>query len=439
MKPTVSRERTTTFALLAAFVALTLSLALCLAPVRASADTLAAPTITVSGQTLKWTAIAGVSSYVFVRKVPGQADVYSTVTGTSVTPAAVPGQTVDYSVRTNVSGSAWAREVSITYATTVSTLPPPTSPPPSSSFVMGVTTGTAFSYELPFVTSLGARTARLLYDIDTSASSMASVIDAYARAGVRPLLAANFPDRLPTTAEAQNVATWAKAYGPGGTFWAGKTYPANTTVTRIEFGHETSYSYQFSDNSLATYAARAQTYALRFKDAQIAVKAANPNVGLLAIGDNAVNQDAWVVNMFKAVPDLGSRAAGWTIHPYGPNWKTRIDSTINSTKAAGSPALPIWVTEWGLSTDNGRCLSDNYGYGKCLTYAQSATTLHTALTGMLSTYGSRLGAFFLYQAHDQAASGTQTGREYYFGALQSRGQAKGAYTTEVKADLAAYK
>ncbi len=434
MPPLVSHERARGFVVLATIFTLALSFA-AWAPPRASADTQTAPVITVSGQTLTWNATPGVSSYVYVRKITGQTDQYTTVTGTSVTPPAVPGQTARYSVRTNVSGSAWAKEVSITYSTT--TTPPP--PPPPSGFVMGVTTGTSFDYELPFVTSLGAHTARLLYNIGTTASSMAPVIDAYARAGVRPLLAAHFYGRLPTTAESQNVATWAKAYGPGGTFWAGKTYPANTAVTRIEFGHETSYSYQWSDNSLSTYAARAQTYALRFKDAQIAVKAANPNVGVLAIGDNAVNQNAWVVNMFKAVPDLGTRAAGWTIHPYGPNWKTRIDSTISSTKAAGSPDLPIWVTEWGLTTDNGRCLSDNYGYGKCLTYAQAATTLHTALTGMLSTYGSRLGAFFLYQAHDQAATGTQTGREYYFGALQYRGQAKGAYTTEVKADLAAHK
>jgi hypothetical protein len=56
---------------------------------------------------------------------------------------------------------------------------------------------------------------------------------------------------------------------------------------------------------------------------------------------------------------------------------------------------------------------------------------------MESRYGSRLGAFFLYQAHDQYASGTQSGREAYFGSLQSNGAPKGAYTTEVKADLAA--
>lgn len=435
MSPTVPHQRARNSVVLATVLALALSLVVW-TPSSASADTLTAPVITVSGQTIRWNATAGVSSYVYVRKITGQADQYATVTGTSVTPPAAPGQTARYSVRTNVSGSAWAREASISYSTTT---PPPTTPPPGTGFRMGVTTGTAFSYELPFITSLGARTARLLYPIGTSASSMASVIDAYARAGVRPLLAAEFNGRLPSTAESQNLATWARAYGPGGTFWAGKTYPANTAVSTLEFGHETSYAHQFPDYSLPTYQARAQTYALRFKDAQIAVKAANPNVGVLAQGDNAVNQDAWVKNMFRAVPDLGSRAAGWTIHPYGPNWKTRIDSTINSTKAAGSPDLPIWVTEWGLTTDNGRCLSDNYGYGKCLTYAQAATTLHSALTGMLSTYGRRLGAFYLYQAHDQAASGTQSGREYYFGALQSRGQAKGAFTTEVKADLAAYK
>jgi hypothetical protein len=435
---------------LATILALALSLA-ALAPSAASAATTDAPVLTVSGQTLRWNAIPGVSSYIYVRKVPGESDHYATLTTTSHTAPVSPGKTVAFSVRTNVTGSAWAREVTITFpasgqppttpppTTPPPTTPPPTTPPPTSNFVMGITTGTAYAYELPFVTSLGARTARLLYPIGTSAASMASVMDAYARAGVRPLLTADFYGRLPSTAESQNVATWARAYGPGGTFWQGKTYPANTAVTRIEFGHETSYSYQFADYSLPTYANRAQTYALRFKDAQIAVKAANPNVGLLAQGDNAVNQTAWVVNMFKAVPDLGSRAAGWTIHPYGPNWKTRIDSTINSTKAAGSPNLPIWITEWGITTDNGRCLSDNYGYGKCLTYAQAATTLHSALTGMISTYGSRLGGFLLYQAHDQVASGTQTGREYYFGALQSRGQAKGAYTTEVKADLAAHK
>jgi len=407
-------------------------------PSTTTVDTTTAPRMSVAGNTVSWTAIAGVSSYVFVRKVPNQTPQYSIVNGTSVTPPVVSGTTVNYGVRTNVSGSAWANEVSITYpaSTSPSPSPSPSPTPVDGAFRMGAVAGSAHQYELSFLKALGVRTARIEFGVGTSASSLASDVDAYARAGIRPLLLATFYGRNPSTTEAQNLANWAKAYGPGGTFWAGKTYPAGTAVTQIEFGNETSYTYQFSDNSSGTYAARAQTYAQRARDAAAAIRAANPNVGLLVQGDNAQQQTAWVQNMFRAVPNLGDLAAGWTIHPYGPNWATRIDSTINSTRTAGSRDLPIWVTEWGLSSDNGRCLSDNYGFNRCMTYGEAATTLHSALSGMKSRYGSRLDGFYLYQAHDQYATGTKTGREAYFGALQSNGTAKGAYTSEVKADLA---
>ena len=82
-----------------------------------------APKLTVSGQTLTWTRVDGINSYVFVRKVPGQADQYSVVTGTSTTPPPVPGLTVKYSVRTAVNGSAWAAEQSITYPKPTETKP----------------------------------------------------------------------------------------------------------------------------------------------------------------------------------------------------------------------------------------------------------------------------------------------------------------------------
>jgi hypothetical protein len=396
-------------------------------------DTKAAPAMTVAGQTLSWKAVGGVFSYILDTKVPGQTDAYSVIAGTSVTPPAVPGATVSYSLRTDVDGSASSTPVSVAYP---AAQPDPT--PTPTSFSMGLVAGSALSWELPFIQQLGAHSARMEFSIGTSASSMASTIDAYAKAGVRPLLLAGFGGSTPTPAQSQNLASWAAAYGPGGTFWAGKSYPANTAVTDIEFGNETSYSYQFSDNSSSTYAARAQTYALRAKDAAVAIKAANPKVGLLVQGDNAQQQTAWVQNMFKAVPNLGSYAAGWTIHPYGPNWATRIDSTVTSTKAAGSPDLPIWVTECGLSTDNGRTLSDNYGWNKAMTYGEAATTLHNVLTGMQSRYGSRLGGFYLYQAHDLYASGSQSGREAYFGALKLDKSPKGAFTTEVMTDLAAH-
>src|SRR6185312_3692447 len=204
---------------------------------------LAAPALTVSGTTLAWNAVAGVGTYVLVKKVSGQADAYSAVSGTSIAPAAVPGQTVHYSVRTAVDGSAWAPEVAITYpaATSSSTPAPAPAPAPTTpvtgSFQMGLVAGSALNYEESFIQGMGAHTARLNTSIDTTAAQLASTMDLYARAGIRPMLMGEFYGRIPTTAEAQNLASWAAAYGPGGTFWAGKSYPADTAVTDIEFGN----------------------------------------------------------------------------------------------------------------------------------------------------------------------------------------------------------
>jgi hypothetical protein len=406
-----------------------------------SVDLLAAPALVASGTTLAWNQVGTVTTYVLVRRVDGMADKYTAVSGTTITPAAVAGKTARYSVRTAIEGSAWSPTVSIAYPADPAPAPAPspsTAPAsPSIGFQMGLVSGSVPLYQLPWLKQLGTRTARMEFRIGSSAASMAPVMEEYAKAGIRPLLLASFYGRLPTSAEVQNLASWAAAYGPGGTFWQGKSYATTPGVTSIELGNETSYSYQFPDYSLGTYSARAQAYAQRAKEAAIAIRSANPNVGLLAIGDNAVNQDAWVVNMFKAVPDLGSYVSGWTIHPYGPNWAARMDSTVNSTKQAGAPDLPIYITEWGLATDNGRCLDDNYGFDKCMTYDEAATTLRATLAGMHSRYGRRLGAFYLYQANDQYATGTSTSREKYFGALQQLGATKGAYTAEVMANLAA--
>jgi hypothetical protein len=432
------------------------------------------PTLTVSGQTLTWNAISGVSSYVFVRKVPGKADEYSTVTGTSITPPAVSGATVSFSIRSSVEGSAWAPEVSISYpagtpvtqpgestsgagngttegptgttgsiegttgtGTGISTGGQVSGTGSTGTFEMGVVAGSALLYELPFIQKLGAHTARTEFEIGTPASQMDSTMEAYARAGVRPLLLASFYGTLPTPAQDQNLATWAAQFGPGGSFWKGKNLPASSAVTDIEFGNETSYAYQYSEDSPSGYATRAQTYALRFAEAQAAIHAANPNVGLLAQGDpgNAPGT-SWMDNMFKAVPNLGQIVAGWTVHPYGPNWQSIMDKVVSSAQADGaSSSIPLYVTEWGLSTDNGRCLEENYGFNACMTYQEAATTLQSNLSAMRARYGSRLAAFYLFQAHDQDATGTTTKREGYFGALQSNEAPKGAYTTAVESLL----
>jgi hypothetical protein len=434
-----------------------------------------APTITVTGDTLSWNGIKGVNSYVLVRKVPGQPDEYSIVKATSVTPPVVPGATVKFSVRTNLSGSYWAPEVSIAYPPSsepskaeepvkaeepakteepvkaeepAKTEEPAKAEEPASTphFEMGTVAGSAVSYELPFAQRLGTHTARMEFSISTPVSQIAPAVEAYAKAGIKPLLLAGFYGKIPSVAEAQNLANWAAAFGPGGTFWKGKTFPAGTAVTDIEFGNETSYAYQFSDTSktsnwysLESYKLRAQEYALRFSAAYTAIHAVNAQVGLLAQADDGGSGSSeWVKNMFLAVPELGKLAAGWTIHPYGPKWESAINRLISQTSSVGGPStVPIFVTEWGLSTDNGRCLSDNYGFNKCMTYQEAATTLESNLAGMRSRYGTRLAAFYLFQARDQSESGASTSRESYFGALQSDEAAKGAYTTAVESLLTA--
>lgn len=412
-----------------------------------------APVLSVRGQTLTWTKVADATRYVLVAKVPGKSDRYWVVEGASETPPAVPGATVAYGVRADVDGGRWAEERTITYPAAASApapapAPAPTpepapSPAPAGGFHTGIVAGSAVNWELRFVQTLGARVARMEFSIGTPATQLEAYVDAYAKAGIRPLLLAGFHGRTPTVAEAKNLAGWAAAFGPGGTFWQGKSYPAGVAVTEIEFGNESSYNYQYDEiagngnwANTTFYRTLATQYALRFKDAHAAIQAANANVGLLAVGDTPGNWGTWMDAMFDAVPDLGHRTAGWTIHPYGPDWQSRIDGTLANAKANGAPGdVPIYVTELGVASDDGRCLGDNYGWSKCMTYAQSGAALTDTVASMRGRYGSRLRAVYLYHAHDLEHPGSTTDREDYFGALRLDGTAKGALTTAVKSIL----
>jgi hypothetical protein len=410
------------------------------APATPSADRSSAPEVTIDGQTLRWAKVADVTDYVMVRKIAGQADVYSMVSGTSVTPPAADGATVGYSLRTDVDGSAWASDRTITYPAAA----PAPSAPSSGTLEVGLVAGSALQWELPFIQTLGAKTARMEFDINTPASQMEAAVGAYAAAGVRPLLLATFNSRTPTASEAANLATWAAAFGPGGTFWAGKGYAANTVVTSIEFGNESNQSWQYPEISgdsnwakTTFYANLATQYALRFKDAKAAIAAANPSMGLLAIADTPGNWPQWMNAVFAAVPNFGSLVSGWVVHPYGPSWQSNIDNALAQVASHGAPSTtPIYATEFGIASDNGRCLSDNYGWDKCMTYAQAGTALDQALKGMKAKYGSRLKDVYLYAAHDLQSSGNSNDREAYFGGQTLSGQPKGAYTDTVKSVLA---
>ena len=215
------------------------------------------------------------------------------------------------------------------------------------------------------VRKLGARLTRIEFQIGADTGSMEEFVGRAASQGVEVILLAGFEGRIPSTAEAQSLGAWAKRFGPGGTFWAGRSDGAYAS-RYIEFGNETSYRHQgtFEDGG---------DYARRAKEAIDAIKAANPRVGLLVQADDAnINPSPWVKDMFAAVPNLGNIAAGWTVHPYGPRteWEPRISRLIQQTAAVGSPNLPIFMTEWGIATDNGRQLDDNYHWPTGMSYAR---------------------------------------------------------------------
>jgi hypothetical protein len=315
--------------------------------------------------------------------------------------------------------------------------PAPVAPAPES-FEAGVVSGSDVLNEARVTGRLGARLVRVEFRIGTPAAALRPVIAAHALNGTRVLPLAGFHGTMPTVADARSLGEWAREFGPGGTFWAGRS-DGRLAVREIEFGNETSYGYQYGDQyDRPSYAARAREYALRLKDAHEAIRAANPRVGLLGqIEDANTGSPNWIDGVFGAVPDIASRVTGWTIHPYGPRskWEPRMDRLLAWTAARGA-ALPMWVTEWGVASDDGRCLSDNYGWDRCMTYAAAATTLESTVGQMRSRYGSRLRALVLYHGHDFSAPGAASNREHYFGALRSDLGDKGPYSAAVRSLLA---
>jgi hypothetical protein len=310
------------------------------------------------------------------------------------------------------------------------------------SLQLGLVSNADYGTRAAKISRLGARIVRMEFSIDAKTTRLEPVIAAFARRGVSVLPLAGFRGRIPTSAEARNLAGWARAFGPSGTFWRHRK-GGELPIRDIEFGNETNQAYQFGGcgPGCSAFPARAHAYALALKAAQEAIDApeGNPGVGLLAIGDDGGTGSAdWVNGMFAAVPDLASRIAGWTAHPYGPrpHWQPLLDQLISQTGARGAPAsIPIFITELGIASDNGRCLGDNFGWNPCMSYVDAASSLQSTLAAIRARYRDRVRAVFLYQAFDQRPSQFEGNREYYFGALTANGAAKGAYTATVRSLL----
>ncbi|MGZ4200454.1 MAG: carbohydrate-binding domain-containing protein [Thermoleophilaceae bacterium] len=321
--------------------------------------------------------------------------------------------------------------------------PTPTPLPAPSGFTVGMVSGPSAVWEagLTSAANLYPKVVRVPFGIGASVSSVQSAVAGLAAKGEQALLLAEFPGSIPSTSQAQSLAGWAHAVGPGGTFWQGRS-DGNLAVRNIEFGNETNEGYQFGGvSSGSSYTSRAQSYARAAKDAVTAIDGSggNANVGLIVQGDNGgCGCSQWVDGMFSAVPDLNKRIAGWTVHPYGP--KSRygpiMNQVVSDTAKHGDTTLPFFITEYGISTNNGTCLNSNYNWPTCLTYQQAADDLRGAIVDMHQTY-PRLAQLFIFEQRDMANNGTD--REANFGAVKSDGSSKGAFTTTIRDLISTYR
>jgi hypothetical protein len=237
----------------------------------------------------------------------------------------------------------------------------------------------------------------------------------YASLGALPQPLIGFTG-VPSNAAVDGVAAWAKSQ-------AGK-------IKVIEWGNEDSYTYKYNDGpGNASYESRARAYALAAQ--RLAQDLVGSGVSIIAQADDGdTGSSDWVDQMFAAVPDLQNYVTGWSLHPYGPSYMNNINRLVSQVGKHVSVVKPIYITEWGLASDNGRNLTDNYGYPTNMTYQQAADTLNSVVPSIHAT--GKVAEFMLYQSTDQNTSGASSNREDYFGAVQADGSTpKGAYTQAV--------
>jgi hypothetical protein len=373
-------------------------------------DTQAAPAISVSGQTLSWNAVGGVSTYVFVRKVPGQADQYSQVSGTSTTPAAAPGATASYSVRTDIEGSAWAHEVSISYPATTPTPPvspispaPPTTPAPPpppapmpTGKIIGANDGAGWG-PTPAKTMIAGHITWNRVEIGASSNTLAASLSD----GFHVLaIVGNVNDDTPLSQTEPN--SW------GATVVS--ELQANPGISIAEAGNEM---------YLKGNVANPVQYGRMYLAAVNAISAAGIHTPLLfnMLGDyhlgtwsnptgysNDESGGGWLHDAVAGVPGLAAAilANGLSTHPYGALGENHNDTNgVNAVPAQEAVAKavlgsipPIYITEFGYSLNN--CGESD---GAC-SQAEQATKMRAAYAVLLTD--SHVAGIWWYQSHDDS-------------------------------------
>jgi len=381
-------------------------------PATPPVSTLTAPTVTVSGNTLSWNKIGSVSSYAFVRKVPGQEAQYSTINGTSTTPAVVPGVTVHYSVRTSVEGSAWASEVSISYPNapvteetktpvtetktpvTETKTPVTETPPVTTNRLIGTNDGAGWG-PAAAQTILAGHITWNRVEIGAGSNTLAqSLTDGFHVLGI----VGNVNDSTPLSQVDPN--TWAASVV--------SELQANPGIAIAEAGNEM---------FLKGGQANPVQYGRLYLAAVNAIKAAGIHTPLLfdMFGDypqgswsspTSWSRDStgggWLRDAVNNVPGLAAAilANGMGTHPYGAIGENSKDeygtaavpAEENIAKIMLGSTPTFYITEFGF--DLGRCGEID---GAC-SQTEQATKMSSAYKAFLTD--PHVAGIFAYQSHD---------------------------------------
>lgn len=219
--------------------------------------------------------------------------------------------------------------------------------------------------------------------------------------------------------------------------WSTSTAPqtARAIVDRfgpvhVEWGNETSL-WGPNGGNVTTLKATATKYALSVKAAAAAL--AGTGARLLVQADGGLwAGSTWADSMYAAVPNLHDLVYAWTVHPYTLGRQVeQVQQLVDATGRHGCPpSKPIFVTEAGVASDDGRrlrpketkTLADGtvvetvYGYSNRLSYELAADAL-TVMHRLLTSTFPQIEAFCVYCSIDLAGPGSTEDPEAFFGGL----------------------
>jgi Glycosyl hydrolase catalytic core len=362
-------------------------------PRRSSAARLR-PLLRLSGHSLKWRALPGVSTYVVavVQHPFGTRDTtYRWVRGTSFRPSKVPGQTVEYGLRANVPAAPWAREVMITWARRTRRFSAHRALSSSgSSMVVGLN-------ETGWVGGVGAikDLARAFQYVRVDASRPEPISD-YTRNGVKAIV--TIPGTCPSCGYSLagvrtiNAAAWASS---ALSYYHNQCKDSAANCPALELLNEPA-GYWFwggGATSQANEAAYANLIRTTWDTFHNRYGSNGPKI--LATYENS----DWWAGVRASNSSIGKYFDGIVVHAYGGGCgSSRASSALGMRSLVSSAHTatrkPVWITEVGWPTATSQpCNSDSLQW----TETQQADNIYNFVTWARSTGYVSAVMYFQYR------------------------------------------